>query len=76
MDNKFFLSISCIIFFTLLSLLYYFINLRPYMINKERREKYKTEFKMTIFFQLLLDGYLLFLIIHRINNQYLGFKIY
>ncbi len=76
MINKFILSVSCIIFFTIIALSYYYINLRPYMINKELREKYKTEFIMTIIFQLVLDGYLLFLIIHRINHMYLGFKIY
>jgi hypothetical protein len=76
MSKEFFLSISYIIFFTLLAFLYYFINLRPYIINKELREKYKTRFIMTLFFQLLLDGYLLFLIIYRINNKYLGFISY
>jgi hypothetical protein len=72
----FILSISCIIFFTIMNVLYFITNTRLYIKDEGLKEKHKFEFIMTIIIQIILAVYLLWLLYHRINNQYLGFKSY
>ncbi len=74
--NKFILSISCIIFFTTINILYFIANTNIYIKDQELQKKYKFEYIMTIIIQIILFIYLLWLLYHRINNKYLGFKSY
>ena len=74
--SKYLLSISCIIFFLIVTILYFISNTLVYVKNKELKHKYNYNYVLTIFLQSLLVCYLLWLIIHRINNKYLGFKEY
>jgi hypothetical protein len=74
--KQFILSISCIIFFTIINILYFIANTNLYIKDKELQEKYKFEYIMTIIIQIILFIYLLWIVYHRINHQYLGFKSY
>ena len=75
--HKFILSISCILFILLLSILHFVANTSLYINNKENREKYKDKYIITIIIQIILFAHLIWQLYNRFKNHiYLGFKPY
>ncbi len=73
----FFLSISCILFCSIITIILFITNTNLYIQNKELQDKYKNKFILTIILQITLVIYLCWLLFHRIiKKDYLGFIKY
>ncbi len=73
----FFLSISCILFCGIITIILFITNTNLYIQNKELQDKYKNKFILTIILQITLVIYLCWLLFHRIiKKDYLGFIKY